>query len=147
MDHSRYVDEKGLRSPFYRVSAKAVVRDDTGRVLVCADTSGTYELPGGGWEHDETFEEAVSREIEEELGVKVTRVGGLQFTHAARGPRAHMMLRIAADVELASHDFTLDKNEVTATRFVGRDEFLKLDWCMEDKVVVNYVDKLWPPSA
>lgn len=144
MDHSYYFDDKGLRSPFYRVSAKAVIRDGKGRVLVCTDVSGTYELPGGGWEHGETFEEALSREVAEELGVKVERVGGLQFAYAGLGPRSHMMLRIVVDAELASHDFKLDEDEVTAARFVDRDEFLALEWCMEDQGIVKYVDKLWP---
>lgn len=55
------------------------------------------------------------------------------------------MLRIAAVVELQTHDFVLDEDEVTEARFVDRDEFLQLNWCGEDQEVVQQVGKLWPP--
>ncbi len=150
MDRSKFFDETGLRSPYYRVSAKAIVRDGEGRVLVCADNTGTYELPGGGWEHGESFEQALSREFEEEMGAKVARVGDLTFAYMGRGTyqgerRECMMLRIAAEVELANHDFTLDDDEVTEIRFVDRNEFVVLNWCDTDTEIVQYVDKIWPP--
>jgi len=58
----------------------AVVHD--GKILVvrrAADDfpGGNYELPGGGIEDDETFAEAVAREVHEETGLIVTTVLGM----------------------------------------------------------------------
>lgn len=139
-----YTDEHGLKSPFYRVSAKIVVRDDQDRILVVKDDTDTFELPGGGWEHDESFEDCVKREIQEELGVTVTHVGDIVCIYRGHSKHPHILLRIAADAELASHDFVLDEDEVTEARFVDKQTFLALPWCQEDKEVVKHVDKLWP---
>lgn len=152
IDYSQYFDETGLKSPYYRVSVKAIVRDDQDRVLVCTDDTGTYELPGGGWEHGETFEEALSREFEEEMGVAVQKVGNLLFTYCGRGTyqgevRKCLMLRIVAEAELESFDFTYDEDEVTEARFVTREEFLTLNWCDVDLGIVKFVDKIWPPTS
>lgn len=54
---------------FYRVSLKVVIRNEIGEVLVVKEgTSDTWSLPGGGWDHEETEHEALSRELKEEIG-------------------------------------------------------------------------------
>lgn len=148
--YDNFFDETGLKSPYYRVSVKAIVRDDTGRVLVVADDTGTFELPGGGWEHGETFDEALGREFAEEMGATVSEVGDLLFAYYGRGTyqgsvRPCLMLRVVAEARLDSHDFVVDKDEVTEVRFVDRDEFLQLNWCDTDPEIVKYADKIWPP--
>lgn len=56
-------------STFYRVTLKAVIRDDEGRVLVVKEhDSDAWNLPGGGWDHGETEREALARELYEEVG-------------------------------------------------------------------------------
>ena len=47
----------GLPSPFYRVAAKAIIFDDQQRMLMVFTDDGNPEVPGGGWEHDESFED------------------------------------------------------------------------------------------
>lgn len=60
-------------STFYRVSLKAVIRDDTGNILVNKEqNSDTWNLPGGGWDHGETEQEALARELLEEVGYEGT---------------------------------------------------------------------------
>lgn len=150
MDQSQYFDEKGLKSPFYRVSLKAVVRDDAGNVLVTGEPDGKYELPGGGWDHDESVDAGMRREIQEELGVEVTRVGNTLFVYKGRTERPHVMMRVAVEVELADHNFTFnqdDPNEtLTEARFVGREEFLQLNWSDAERGILEHVDKLWAPA-
>ena len=58
----------------------AIIRD--GKVLAVRRAAGdylggNYELPGGGIESGETFEEAVKREAREETGLEVTQVLGM----------------------------------------------------------------------
>lgn len=150
IDYSQYFDESGLKSPFYRVSLKAVVRDTEGRVLVAGDANGTYELPGGGWEHDESMETALRREIEEELGVKIAEVGdvlfvyrGTEFNDGIRSPR----MRIAVEAELDSYDFAFAGDEVSEARFVDREEFLRLNWSDAERGIIECADRLWPRTG
>jgi len=46
-----------------------------GKVLIVADPDGNWDFPGGGIENDEKLEEALNREITEELGLKGVEVG------------------------------------------------------------------------
>lgn len=151
VDYAEYFDETGLKSPFYRVSLKVVVRDDQGRVLVTGEQDGTYELPGGGWDHGESVETGLHREIKEELGVEVTRIGSPLLVYKGRTDRPHVMMRVAFEAELASHNFTFNQDDpyetLTEARFVGREEFLALNWSGSEKGIVEQVDKLWPSTT
>jgi 8-oxo-dGTP diphosphatase len=56
--------------------AGAVIRDDAGRLLLVRrrhdPARGTWSLPGGRVEADETLEQAAGREVLEETGLTVT---------------------------------------------------------------------------
>ena len=59
--HGKYPDS------YYRVSLKAVIRNDKHEVL-CVKENGTWwELPGGGIEHGEDVRTALARELHEEI--------------------------------------------------------------------------------
>ena len=62
------MDPGKLPSPFYRVSLKAIVLDHQERLLLGQADNGNWEVPGGGWEHPETLERGLRRELLEELG-------------------------------------------------------------------------------
>jgi len=51
---------------FYRVSIKAIIRNEKGEVLLVKEGSDRWSLPGGGMDHGESFEAALAREIFEE---------------------------------------------------------------------------------
>lgn len=55
----------------YRISVKAAIKDDDGRILLLREKSGSWELPGGGLEHGEDPKAALAREIAEETGMNV----------------------------------------------------------------------------
>lgn len=62
---------------FYRISLKAIIRNDKGEVLVNRERGhGNWSLPGGGWDHGETVVDCLKRELNEEVGYE----GGLQAT-------------------------------------------------------------------
>ncbi|GAA4370186.1 NUDIX hydrolase [Nocardioides caricicola] len=66
--------------PRKRAIGQMLVRDDAGRVLLCNLTyKADWDLPGGVVEVNESPREAVSREIEEELGLDIS-AGALVLT-------------------------------------------------------------------
>lgn len=58
----------------YRISLKAAIKDNDGRILLLREKNGDWELPGGGMEHGETVKDALAREIAEETGMKLKSI-------------------------------------------------------------------------
>ena len=52
---------------FYRVSLKAIIRNENGEVLVVKENGSQWSLPGGGMDHGESVHEALQRELYEEV--------------------------------------------------------------------------------
>lgn len=55
------------------VSAKAVVVSKDGKALVMRKYDGTLDLPGGKVKKQENLYDALSREIEEEIGIEASK--------------------------------------------------------------------------
>lgn len=55
---------------FYRVSVKALIRNEAGEVLVVKEHQEKWELPGGGLDHGESIHDGLKRELSEELGIE-----------------------------------------------------------------------------
>ena len=59
------------RDYLYRISIKALIYNDAGKILVVKeDGRPLWDLPGGGMDYGETFELALKRELYEEVGYK-----------------------------------------------------------------------------
>lgn len=58
----------------YRLSVKAIIKDDDDRVLLIREKDGCWELPGGGLEHGEGIHEALRREVAEEIGCNAKEI-------------------------------------------------------------------------
>lgn len=56
---------------FYRVSVKALIKNDEGKIMLLKESDDTRDLPGWGWENGETAHKALERELDEEIGVKL----------------------------------------------------------------------------
>jgi len=57
----------------YRVSAKAIIMQG-GKLLLIKEKGNKWDLPGGGVEHLEAIEEALRRELKEELGIFPSKI-------------------------------------------------------------------------
>jgi 8-oxo-dGTP diphosphatase len=111
------------------VVGAAIVRD--GRVLAArrtapAETAGRWEFPGGKVDEGETETESLVREVEEELGVRVT-VGRWLAGEEQIGP---YVLRVAL-ASLAGGE--LAPTEHDELRWLAADELDDVDWLDGDR--------------
>lgn len=138
------MDLSQLPSPFYRVSLKAIVLDDKKRLLVGKTSDGKWETPGGGWEHNETLEECLRREIQEELGVGVNTTGRLSFLYRGQNPRGYMVVYLAFPVTLSGINFS--SKDLVETKFVTKEELMELDFDADEALIKDCTEFIWPRS-
>ena len=77
-------EERSIRAKTHFIVVAAVISDGEGRVLLARRPEGTHmaglwEFPGGKVEKDESYSEALVRELDEELGVSVEIGSPLTF--------------------------------------------------------------------
>jgi 8-oxo-dGTP diphosphatase len=59
---------------FYRTSIKALILDEEKRFLLVREDNGGWEIPGGGMDFGENYEQTIKREIKEEMGLVVINI-------------------------------------------------------------------------
>lgn len=95
---------------FYRISIKALVLDETRtKFLITKEKNGKWELPGGGLELGENPQEALAREIQEEMGITVTSVAAHSsyfLTFISEMPKKFPLANIIYEATLANLNFT-----------------------------------------
>lgn len=109
-------------------SVSAIILDDAGRVLLALHDNGMWAPPGGVVEPDEHPVDAVIREVREELAIEVVvrgqygSFGGPEFrVRYANGDLAAFVISVY-DCEIVAGQPTPDGDEISAARFVDRDE-------------------------
>jgi 8-oxo-dGTP pyrophosphatase MutT (NUDIX family) len=114
---------------FHRVAVKGLcVRD--GKVLMSLDNvlnNGVWELPGGGLDFGESIPNALAREVQEEMGLKVTKMSERPiyvWTHKLEGKRGlkwFYLCIIAYRVEFEDLNITPSK-ECEEVRFFSKED-------------------------
>ena len=121
------------------INVVAAIIEKDGRIFATQRGYGAYkdwwEFPGGKIEAGETPEEALIREIREELRAEI-KVGGLFHTVEYDYPKFHMIMQcflcelISEEVELVEHE---------AARWLGKEDIRSVRWLPSD---IEIVDKL-----
>ena len=131
-----------LPSTFYRVTSRALIFDNQAQLVVVQDKAGGWQLPGGGLEHDETFDECLAREVMEELGVAVTNISNILFSYTALSRRGHVILRLAAKVAVDSYSFK-PADDMVAWKAVTKEELQAMDFIPEEGNIKDFADAIW----
>ena len=132
-----------IPSPYYRVATRAIILDDQNRLLIMENHDGDAELPGGGWEHGEPFDECLRREIMEELGVELEWCDSqVLCMYRDRNVHGAMSLRIAVRARLKSYDFK--PVDMLRAFWVTHDEFMQLDLVpAAEEGLKQYAGMIW----
>lgn len=96
---------------------------------------GKWEFPGGKLEFGETSQQALIREIQEELAVKI-EVGELIDTIEYDYPTFHLSMDCFLCVVV---DGEIILKEAEAARWLGKDELYSVDWLPAD---IELIEKL-----
>ena len=116
----------------------AVITDESGRVLACRrpdhkPPGGKWEFPGGKVDPGEPPQDALRREILEELGVTISVVSPLD---PHRHEYGHMTIRLIP-FRACLLDGSPDPREHSAIVWLGPDELDTLDWAGADLAIVE----------
>ncbi len=115
----------------------AIICDAEGRVFATqrgyGDMKDGWEFPGGKMEAGETPEEALKREIWEELQTRI-EVGELLTTVEWDYPKFHLTMHCFICHIESGHPVLLEHE---AARWLDREHLNEVDWLPADKIVVD----------
>ena len=121
------------------VAAVIKAVDEQGKEILFAtqrgygDMKGGWEFPGGKIEPGETPQEALKREIQEELDAKI-KVGSLIDTIEYDYPTFHLSMDCFL-AEIESGNLVLNEHE--AARWLTREELDSVDWLPADALLID----------
>lgn len=122
---------------------KAIVFDDKKRLLVVQVEDNTWELPGGGWEHGESMQHCLRRELMEELNVGIEDIDfARMYPYSARGRHDWYNLKLAVPVTLSDQELR-PGDEVMAYKYVSAHELAQLDMVDAEVGIKTHIERIW----
>lgn len=111
----------------YRVAARVLVVQDDKVLLIKEVDDDWWALPGGGIDHGESVKLAVTREIEEELGVSPHEiVSDFKIVHYTIGQVVNNVPRMNLFFKVSIPETSLKKTDhVSEWKWFTKEEFLK----------------------
>jgi len=112
---------------YYRVSVKALIVNDEGKLLLAKESDGTWDFLGGGLDHNEDPAVALKREIHEETGLQVTNISLLPryFITAERPEKNTFVANVFYETWVRNLDFT-PSHECEELRYLSPQEIREL---------------------
>ena len=120
----------------------AIIHDSDGRIFATqrgyGDMKDGWEFPGGKVESGERPEDALKREILEELDTKIV-VEKFLTTVEYDYPKFHLKMHCYL-CSIESGQLTLKEHE--AARWLRKEQLDSVDWLPADKIVVDEISRL-----
>jgi 8-oxo-dGTP diphosphatase len=128
-----------LRRMTVRITVVGAALFDEGRLLAARrsappELAGRWELPGGKVEEGEAPEEALVRELREELGVDARAVGRVPGEWPLREPYVLRVWTAALEPGSPAPEPLQDHDEL---RWLGPEEIWDVDWLDQDVPAVR----------
>ena len=114
---------------FYRISIKALILNETkDKFLICQEESGMWDLPGGGLNWETKPQDDLAREIQEEMGLNITKVAERPsyFVTEMHVKKGLWKANVVYETELEHLNFT-PSEECVGIRFVNKDDVAALE--------------------
>lgn len=128
-------------STIYRVVAKALITDATGKILVVKERQDFWSLPGGGLEHGESTKDCLKREIKEEIGINNVSIDEIVYsTNVYLDQRDIWMTWIVYKAKIDSLDFVFGDG-VTDAKYIDINEIRDSTDLLE-KLIVETVQAI-----
>jgi len=118
-------------SGIFQVAVEAIIEKD-GKVLITQraftrnHAPGAWETLTGRLEQGESFEDALIREVKEEVGLEVTPVKPFYTFHFFRGPQKEEHVGVSYWCRYKSGTIKLEPKEQIAYKWATVDEALKI---------------------
>ncbi|PSL07958.1 NUDIX hydrolase [Cecembia rubra] len=120
---------------FYRVSVKALILDDQKRFLLLKEENGFWELPGGGLDFGESPQQGITRELMEEMGLKVSYISEHPlYFFPTINPKNQYIVNAVYETKVHHLDFT-PSPECLEIRFYTPEEVLQIKESMYPNVL------------
>jgi 8-oxo-dGTP pyrophosphatase MutT (NUDIX family) len=137
---------KDIKQCYYRVSAKAIIRNQEWKFALAKEDTGYWDIPGGGVDHGENMHEALKREIMEEMWLKVTKISPQPiYTALAEssglGSHKRPLCLLMFEVEVENFDYTPSEECVELWFFTAK-EALQMKLYHPNKKVMKEFEEL-----
>ena len=108
-----------FNNPKVRYGARGIVKTQDGLIAVFfKKAKNEYKLPGGGIEQGETPEEAFTREVLEEVGIKIKN---LQYKRSQTWPFPNSLM-FGFSAEYESGDIKVDGDEILTAKWIKKED-------------------------
>jgi len=127
----------------YRVSAKAIMKNDAWKFMLCLDDSWYWDFPGWGIDHGEDIHQALEREIMEEMWIKLTWFSPQPvYSYLTESTKEGLPICILFYYgELEHYDF-ISSDECREIWFFDSEQAENLKTYVQNQEIIKYLEKI-----